>query len=387
MIIPVTIIKGTPMYDRSERLELHPTQRLLLDLIRKHAPVTRTELSKLAGLTAGAITQQCRDLIFTGLVIEGERNTGQRGQPSLPLKLNPAGACSVGIAFSPGFITVTIIDLTGKPLLTHAEPHAENKPLDITLGQIRRLVDTLLKKRHLNNARILGVGYAVPGFLKSDRVTRHCVSWLSSWRDVDLHKAFTDNLPLPTWVENNANVSAIGELYSGAWSPCSNITFIDIGYGIGAGIIMDGRLLRGGFCNAGEVGMAFPSGKPRPSYKDLILTLENSGFRESDLSGMISQQSPLIEQWLIRSSDQIEQTVLGCIQWVDPELIILGGVMPSAILSKLSEVLTERVTQRLDTERPKVTISPSRMGADSASRGAALLPLYNVLNTECIRCA
>ncbi|EDS2151265.1 ROK family transcriptional regulator [Salmonella enterica] len=369
------------MHDRSDRLELHPTQRLLLDLIRRHAPVTRAELTKLAGLTAGTITQQCRDLIFAGLVIEGERNTGQRGQPSLPLRLNPAGGCSVGIAFSPGFITVTIIDLTGKPLLTHAEPHEENQHLDLTLDQIRRLVDTLLKKRHLNNARILGAGYAIPGFLKADKLTRHCVSWLSSWRDIDLHKAFSENLPIPTWVENNANASAIGELYSGAWNPCSNITFIDIGYGIGAGIIVDDRLLRGGFFNAGEVGMAFPAGKPRPSYKDLILTLEDAGYRESDLSGMISEQSPFLEQWLTRSSDQIEQTILGCIQWVDPELIILGGAMPSAILSKLSDILTERVDQRLDAERPKATIVPSRMGADSASRGAAMLPLYNVLNT------
>jgi predicted transcriptional regulator len=92
------------MDSQSECLELRGSQRLLLELIRRHAPVTRAELARLSGLTAGAITQQCRELMFLGLVVEGERNTGQRGQPSLPLRLNPGGGCAIGLSFSPGFI-------------------------------------------------------------------------------------------------------------------------------------------------------------------------------------------------------------------------------------------------------------------------------------------
>lgn len=63
---------------KPDRLELRPTQRLLLELIRRHAPVTRAELARYSNLTAGAITQQCRELLFSGLVIEGERNMGQQ---------------------------------------------------------------------------------------------------------------------------------------------------------------------------------------------------------------------------------------------------------------------------------------------------------------------
>ncbi|WP_260403000.1 winged helix-turn-helix domain-containing protein, partial [Salmonella enterica] len=55
------------MNAHSERLELRGSQRLLLELIRRHAPVTRAELARLSGLTAGAITQQCRELMFSGL--------------------------------------------------------------------------------------------------------------------------------------------------------------------------------------------------------------------------------------------------------------------------------------------------------------------------------
>lgn len=66
------------MNAHSERLELRGSQRLLLELIRLHAPVTRAELARLSGLTAGAITQQCRELMFSGLVVEGAQYRAAR---------------------------------------------------------------------------------------------------------------------------------------------------------------------------------------------------------------------------------------------------------------------------------------------------------------------
>ncbi|EBF8126945.1 ROK family protein [Salmonella enterica subsp. enterica] len=370
------------MNAQSERLELRGSQRLLLELIRRHAPVTRAELARLSGLTAGAITQQCRELMFSGLVVEGERNTGQRGQPSLPLRLNPGGGCAIGLSFSPGFIDMTVVDLSGRQLLSLSEAHQENQPLAATLAQIKTLVELTLKKRQLQHARILGIGYAVPGFLKADGRKRHSVPWLESWREVDLQQAFADNLPWPTWVENNANASAVGELYSGEWNAYSDLTFIDLGYGIGAGIISGHKMLRGGFCNAGEVGMAFPSGMPRPSYKDLLATLEREGFSETQLPELIAGQHPLLESWFERCRGQVEQTVFGCVQWVDPQIIVLGGAMPKPIISRLVQELNQRLETRLDPNRPKVKLAASSMGAQSASRGAAMIPLYQVINED-----
>ncbi|MEE7534308.1 ROK family protein [Klebsiella huaxiensis] len=368
------------MNAHSERLELRGSQRLLLELIRRHAPVTRAELARLSNLTAGAITQQCRELIFSGLVVEGERNTGQRGQPSLPLRLNPGGGCAIGLSFSPGFIDMTVVDLSGRQLLSISEAHQENQPLASTLAQIKTLVEQTLKKRQLQHARIFGIGYAVPGFLKADGRKRHSVAWLESWREVDLQQAFADNLPWPTWVENNANASAVGELYSGEWNDYSDLTFIDLGYGIGAGVISGHKLLRGGFFNAGEVGMAFPSGTPRPSYKDLVATLEHEGLAQAQLPELIAGQHPLLEGWFARCCDQVEQTVFGCVQWVDPQLIVLGGAMPKPIISRLVQELNHRLQTKLDPNRPKVMLAASSMGALSASRGAAMIPLYQVIN-------
>lgn len=193
---------------------------------------------------------------------------------------------------------------------------------------------------------------------------------------------FADNLPWPTRVENNANASAIGELYSGEWNNYSDLTFIDLGYGIGAGVISGHKLLRGGFFNAGEVGMAFPSGTPRPSYKDLLATLEREGFSETQLPVLSAGRHPVLEKWFERCCDQVQQTVFGCVQWVDPQLIVLGGAMPKPIISRLVQEISQRLNTCLDPERPKVTLAASSMGAESASRGAAMIPLYQVINED-----
>lgn len=370
------------MNAQTERLELRYSQRLLLELIRRYAPVTRAELARLSGLTPGTVTQQCREMLFSGLILEGERNTGQRGQPSLPLRLNPGGGCSIGLSFSPGFIDMTVVDLSGRQLLELSEEHTENQPLATTLRQIKNLVEQTLKKRQLHHARILGIGYAVPGFLKADRHKRHCVDWLKTWREADLQQEFANNLPWPTWIENNANASAVGELYSGEWNEYSDITFIDLGYGIGAGIIAENKLLRGGYSNAGEVGMAYPLGTSRPSYKDLIATLESGKLKEDQLSDLIINQHPLLERWFERCRSQVEQTVFSCVQWIDPQLIVLGGAMPPPIISRLVQDINKSIEIHIDPNRPKVKLAASSMGAQSASRGAAMLPLYQVINEE-----
>ncbi|OUE53957.1 hypothetical protein AZ003_002864 [Citrobacter freundii] len=126
--------------------------------------------------------------------------------------------------------------------------------------------------------------------------------------------------------------------------------------------------------------MAFPSGTPRPSYKDLLATLEREGFSETQLPELIAGQHPLLESWFERCRGQVEQTVFGCVQWLDPQLIVLGGAMPKPIISRLAHEISQRLVVRLDPNRPMVLLKVSSMGAQSASRGAAMIPLYQVIN-------
>ncbi|MCE8020334.1 MarR family transcriptional regulator [Halomonas sp. MCCC 1A11036] len=93
--------------------ELSPSQRTILDLLRNHEGSSRAELAVLAGLSPAALTRQIKELLDLGLVMEGARRSGLRGQPALPLSLRPEAAYSIGLAFSLHEIEVVGIDFRG----------------------------------------------------------------------------------------------------------------------------------------------------------------------------------------------------------------------------------------------------------------------------------
>lgn len=79
---------------------------------------------------------------------------------------------------------------------------------------------------------------------------------------------------------------------------------------------------------------------------------------------------------------KVEQTIFGCVQWVDPQLIVLGGIMPKPILNRLVEEIAPKLQITLDANRPHVSLGISSRGAHSASHGAAMIPLYQFINEE-----
>ncbi|EKD9650862.1 TPA: sugar kinase, partial [Escherichia coli] len=104
------------------------------------------------------------------------------------------------------------------------------------------------------------------------------------------------------------------------------------------------------------------------------------GFSETKLPELIAGQHPLLESWFERCRGQVEQTLFSCVQWVDPQIIVLGGAMPKPIISRLVQELNQLMEACLDPNRPRVKLAASSMGAQSASCGAAMLPLYKVIN-------
>lgn len=96
------------------------------------------------------------------------------------LRFNPGGGYAIDLSFSPVFIDMTAVYLSARQLLSFSGAHQENQSLVSIFAQIKTLVEQTLKKRQLLHAHILGIGYAVPGFLKADGRKRDSVPRLDS---------------------------------------------------------------------------------------------------------------------------------------------------------------------------------------------------------------
>ena len=183
----------------------------------------------------------------------------------------------------------------------------------------------------------------------------------------------------PLWIENDANAAAIAEFYLGGLiRDFSTLVVLLLGFGIGAGVITDGRLVRGQYGVAGEIGCLFPGHLPRPSPLDLLATLRADGCALTSLADIDfadPAQTPTILRWLDRAAHQLETVCNTAFAWLDPGAIMLAGTLPPVILQGLADRLhgADLVTTVFQ-RRPPVRVSALR--GSPITLGAALLPIH-----------
>lgn len=339
--------------------DLTTNQRKIISAVSKYRVISRARISELTGLTPSAVTQLSKSLINLGLLREGSRQKCGRGQPPIPLEINPEGAFSLGVSIEPNFMAISISNLSGLIVYHTSRSVDKTQNLEKMLESIQDLVNFGIVKAKIPKAKILGIGFSLPAYRGIDQ-NWVCVPALQCFNDIALADILDNAFEYPVYIENNVNASVIGEYYSHVKKDFSTMVFIDIGFGIGAGIIYNGELFKGGFNNAGQVGLSFPYGKERPSYLDFV-----------------SRKELPLEQWVARSAVQIEQILSNCIQWIDPQLIILGGSLPNSVAEELIKILSERISTLVpsDASSPKLILSPN--SEKSSTLGASIIPFYN----------
>lgn len=354
---------------------LSPNQRTILDLVRSQANISRVELSRITGLTPGALSRHIKELLAHSLVEEGERRSGFRGQPALPISIHANAAYSIGISFSLHEIEVVAIDFRGRPVADIAEPFDFRDVGGLT-DQCGALVARIERTAPLRGQRILGVGIGVPGYFKSDApVKMDTFAALSTLAGVDL-EVFRDAFDRPTWVENNSSAAVLAEFYSRTDARVRNLVLVNIGYGFSAGYVIDGKLYRGRGGNAGEIGRFYPRGAPRPSALDLVQTLSAAGRRVrsmQDLADLVQADDPAVAEWVLRASDQLRHVMNVLDFTVAPDEIVLGGQVPVSLARQVGAAITARSNSA--TDRP-FRHRTSELGPLASAIGAAFLPIY-----------
>lgn len=359
---------------------LEKDQRRILQSLRKRGPQSRSALAIELEISGTALTRLSRDLLSLGLVEEvpGADNQG-RGRPAIPLRLAGHGGYAVGATAHKGLLDICLVDFTGATIATH---HEAIEPLDPYgfAQKVRRMTHELVDCHGLLGRRMLGIGVAVPGPSLSPVGDRwNVVDVLPGWRDAPLRDILSGEMDWPLWIENDANAAAIAEYYlGGLMRDFSTVVVLLLGFGIGAGVIIDGRLVRGQYGVAGEVGCLFPGHLPRPSPLDLLSDLRRNGCDLSsvaDIDFTDRAQVPTIDAWLDRAAHQLETVCNTAFAWLDPGAIVLAGALPSAIMQGLADRLhrADLVTTVCD-RRPPVRISGVR--GSPITLGAALMPIH-----------
>lgn len=366
-------------------IQLAEGQKRVLWHLRRHGPTPRSLLAIYLGMSNSAVTKLSRELLSLGLVeevnVDDERTRGT-GRPVVPLRISAAAGYAVGATVYHGTLEVALVDYTGAIICVEREPFDSPDPR-IFAEAVSRILHRAATREGLLTRRLLGLGVGVPGLpLNKDRTRRFTVASLSGWLDVPLDEVIGDHVGVPVWIENDANAAALGEYYAGAlFQEYSTVVVILLGYGIGAGIISDGRLLSGEAGDAGDIGRLYPAELPRPSPLDLLAMLVQAGCRIDTLADLERQTESfehVVSDWIDRAARQLELVVDGGIAWLNPGAIVLSSPLPGALLDRL---LAHLASSRLMTEQIPLSppaLLPSRMNGASVVIGSALLPIHAI---------
>jgi predicted NBD/HSP70 family sugar kinase len=226
----------------------------VIDALRQRGIASRSEIARHTGLSRTTVTTLVSDLAAKGLVVEQPLTETQgRGRPPTLLRLDPSVGAVVGIHFDHRLLRVAVADLSSTVLAERTRvldvDHAATTALDASAA----LVAAVLDEAGLDRSRVVGAGIALAGPVDRDGTVGSTVI-LPGWEGLNAIDELTQRLDLQVSVDNDANLGALAEVSFGAGRGLSDVIYVMVSSGVGAGVVLDGKLHRGVTGLAGELG-------------------------------------------------------------------------------------------------------------------------------------
>ena len=236
-------------------MALRPTARAdvnrsaILAHLGAHGSASRADLARALNVSPALMTALTKELIADGLLVELEHSPSQGGRPARMLGLVSSAGRAVGVKVVADHVAFVEVGIDGTVRRSASEPFdaSANTFLADLTGLLRRFI------AGGSNEPLLGIGVGVPGSV--DRQGNGLVdSPMLGWQQVPIGSTLRREFSLPVLVENNVNALAVAERLYGVGRQHENFLVVTIGTGVGAGIVVDGVVLRGNGGGAGEIG-------------------------------------------------------------------------------------------------------------------------------------
>lgn len=372
----------------------------IFQMIRQGA-TSRAELARATGLARSTVSQRIGVLLELGLIVEEGDTRSTGGRPAARLRLNEAGGVVLAADLGANHDRLAVADLAGNVLAEHTAQRSIAQGPEIILGWVRDNFVAQLAELGVGVEQVIGIGIGVPGPVEfaAGRAVKPPI--MPGWHGVSIADRFADAFPgVEVLVDNDVNIMAVGE-HRTVWPRISDLLYVKVATGIGAGIIAGGRLSRGAQGAAGDIGHIRAS-----EYLDEICACGNAGCIEAVASGSalarrlralghdshaatdvvgLVQNGNADAVRLVREAGRLLGEVLAhAINLLNPSVLVIGGDLAHAesqLFAGIREAIYRRSTS-LATER--LEIVRTRLGDRAGVVGAAALVLDQRLAPESV---
>jgi glucokinase-like ROK family protein len=220
--------------------------------VRLAGSLTQAEIARSTGLSAATVSNIVRELRDNGTVQVTPTSSGGRRARSVALS-GDAGIV-VGVDFGHSHLRVAVGNLAHQVLAEQSEPIDVDASASQGFDRAEQLVARLVESTGISADKVLGVGLGVPGPIDVESGALGSTAILPGWSGINPRQEMSDRLGVPVQVDNDANLGALGELVWGGGRGVKDLAYIKVASGVGAGLVIDGRIYRGPGGTAGEIG-------------------------------------------------------------------------------------------------------------------------------------
>jgi predicted NBD/HSP70 family sugar kinase len=226
--------------------------------LREEGQISRAEIARRTGLSRSTVSSLVADLQADGLVVErpepGLAHGAQGGRPPILLSFDASAGAAVGIDFGHSHLRVAVSDLASTILAERTQPLDTDHDAQEGLDAAAELVEATLADAGVDRAAVIGAGMGLPGPIESGEGVVGTSAILPGWIGMTAEAEIRRRLDIPVMVDNDANLGALAEAAFGAGRAAGDLVYLKASSGIGAGLILNGRLYRGAGGLAGELG-------------------------------------------------------------------------------------------------------------------------------------
>jgi predicted NBD/HSP70 family sugar kinase len=237
--------------------DLRELNRLrVVDELRRRGRASRGEIADATGLSRTTVTTLVADLQERGLVVELSPNGDHhaRGRPPVQLRLDPSAGAALGIDFGHRHLRVALADLSSTVLDERCVELDVDGAADAALDLAAALAHDLLARAGVDPRRVIGAGMGLPGPVDPRTAIVGTSVILRRWAGLHAARELGRRLGVAVTVDNDANLGALAEVSLGAGRGMTDVVYVKVSSGIGAGLVLGGRLHHGATGIAGEIG-------------------------------------------------------------------------------------------------------------------------------------
>ncbi|GHA18308.1 sugar kinase [Devosia pacifica] len=364
-------------------------ERAVLTTVILHPGYSAAKISRVTGLGPQSVSRILVELEAADLVRRGQAQRGKRGQPAVPIFINPDGAFCVGCEIGWRRYHVLMRNIAGEVLFEEEGDYPYPDPdtlIQLISASARRMVERLPKK---HQKRVSGLGVAMPGsFHRNVDLVGGKAETAVQWRDIDMQERLSEASGLDVLLINDGNAACWAELVVTPPPRPPDFAYLLVGEFVGAGLVAGGRLWDGPTGNSADLGaMLVSDGKGNQTFVHLIASifalqqrLKEAGMKRPEghpYEWDWERLEPVASTWIKDAGLALAKTIINANAVADFERAVVDGIMPRPIVERLVDSVRSNIEALPILAHDHPAIEIGRLGRSAPALGAALRPMFH----------